>query len=148
MSKKFSDAMESLALSLEAGAAAARAAGAAAGVSDAKSGDSAADAVAPKSAGSKGKAAAATEAVAAKPAKAAKAKAAAITFEVLKAKLTDLVNSKGKEVAKEILSSFGAAKLVDLEEDEYQNAYNSAVEALNAEEETETTEEADDMFGE
>jgi hypothetical protein len=80
-----------------------------------------------------------------KPAKPAKAKTPAITFEILKAKLTELVNTKGKEAAKEILSEFGAPKLVDLSEDDYSDAHAKAVAALADDEEPAGEEE--DMFG-
>lgn len=139
--------MESLAAALDSAAEAARAAGASIDVEDAKSGNSAADAVAKPAAGSKTKAPAAAAPVAAKPAKAGKAKAPPITFEALKAKLSDVVDNKGKEAAREILSAFGAAKLVDLEEDDYEKAYSDAVAALAEEVETETTDDSDDMFG-
>lgn len=84
-----------------------------------------------------------------KPAKAAKTKAAtpAITFEVLKAKLTELVNTKGKEAAKEILSTFGAPKLVDLDEENYADAHAAAVAAMAEADEPASTDD-DDMFGE
>jgi len=114
---------------------------------DGKSLGGAVDAVAGGAAG-KGKKGAASDAVAAKPAgKSAKGKAAAVTFDVLKAKLTELVSAKGKEAVKEILSDFGAPKLVDLAESDYPAAYAQAVAAIAADEEEETTEDDDDMFG-
>lgn len=82
-----------------------------------------------------------------KPAKAAKKPAApAITFEVLKAKLTELVNTKGKEAAKEILSTYGAPKLVDLDEENYADAHAAAVAAM-AEPDAAAGDD-EDMFGE
>lgn len=115
---------------------------------EAKSPNTAVDAVAGSSAGSKGKKATPPAEVAAKPAaKSAKPKAAAITFEVLKAKLTELVNAKGKEAAKEILSGFGAPKLVDLDEENYTEAHSQAVAAMAEEEPDDTSGDADDMFG-
>lgn len=83
---------------------------------------------------------------AAKAAKPAKAAAPAITFEVLKAKLTELVNTKGKEAAKEILSTFGAPKLVDLDEENYADAHAAALAAM-AEADEPPAAEDEDMFG-
>lgn len=91
---------------------------------------------------------AAAAAVATKPAKGAKAKAAAITLDVLRAKLTELVNAKGKDVAREILSGLGAAKLTDLDEDNYADAHAQAVEKLNEEEEEAAEDDDTDLFGE
>jgi hypothetical protein len=143
---KFSDALSKLADALDTAASAVREAEAAAGVGAAKSEDSATDGVASKPAGPKAKGAAAAAPVAAKPAKGGKAKAPAITFEILKAKLTDVVNAKGKDAAKEILSEFGAVKLVDLDEDSFADAYAKAVEALSEEDEVDSTADVD-MFG-
>lgn len=147
MSKKLAEMFGALAEGLESAAAAARQIEGGYANATAKSGDSAADGVAGGAAGSKTTKAAASAPVAGKPAKPAKAKPAAITFETLKAKLTELVNSKGKEAAKEILSEFGAAKLVDLDEENYADAHAKAVEAMAAEEEDPTADDSDDMFG-
>ena len=144
---KLSALYGALAEGLENAAAAARQLEAADDLESAKSESAPVDAVAGSTGGSKGKSAAAAPAVAAKPAKAAKApKAPAITFEVLKAKLSELVNTKGKEAAKEILSQFGASKLVDLDEENYAEAHAAAVAAM-AEDEEDTSGGDDDMFG-
>lgn len=116
-------------------------------VEDGKSVGGTVNAAAGGAAGGKGKGATAAAPVVAKPAaKSAKPKAAAITFEVLKAKLTELVNAKGKEAAKEILSGFGAPKLVDLDEENYVEAHAQAVAAM-VDDEPEVPADDDDMFG-
>lgn len=145
---KFSDAFDKIAEGLEAAAVAVREAGAAAGTASAKSEDSTGDGVASGKSGSKGKTAPAAEPVAKPASKAGKAKAPTITFEILKAKLTDLVNAKGKESVKQLLSELGAARLGDLDEEQYTEAHTKAVELLNADEEEPATEgDNDDLFG-
>lgn len=111
-----------------------------------KSEDSSGDGVAQAPAGSKDKKGAAAGAVAGKSAKPAKAKAPAVTFDDVKTKLTELMEKNGKQAVKELLSEYGAAKLADLEEDNYAEVVEKATEALAGGDEPEADED-DDMFG-
>lgn len=146
MSKKQAELFGKLAEGLEGAAAAARELEAAYANADAKSGSAAVDAVAAGGAGSKGAKGPAAAAVAGKPAKGGKAKPPAITFDDVKSKLTDLMNVKGKDVVKAIMSEFGIAKLGELEEDNYADVHAKAVAAL-VEEEPDDPNGEDDMFG-
>lgn len=148
MSKKLAEGFDKLASALEQAAEAARSLESAINTADAKSGNGSDDGVAPGKPGPKGSKGAGAAAVADKPAKGGKAKPPAITFDILKAKLTELVNAKGKEAAKEILSEFGAPKLVDLDEENYAEAHSKAVAALAADDEDDSGGDDDDMFGE
>jgi hypothetical protein len=147
MSKVLAAHFAALAEGLEAAAAAARALEGAYDNATAKSQSASDDAVAGKPAGSKGKGAAAAPAVAGKPAAKGKAKAPVITFDDVKAKLTELMNTKGKDAVKEILSEFGAAKLADLDTDSYADAHAKAVAAMAEEEEATEAGGDDDLFG-
>lgn len=145
MSKKLVAQFEALAAAFESAAAAATALAGAVANTDAKSGAGADDGVADSDAGSKGKKAAPAKEVAAKPAKGGKAKAPTFTFDDVKGKLTELMNAKGKDAVKTILSEFGAAKLADVDEGQYADVHAKALEAINADEEEAS--EDDDMFG-
>lgn len=145
MSKKLAESFGKLATALEEAAQAVREIENANAIADAKSSDGDNNAVASSKPGPKGSKTA-TAPVAEKPAKGGKAKAPAVTFDILKAKLTELVNIKGKEAAKDILSDFGAAKLVDLDEENYAEAHSKAV-ALLAADETDSDDDADNLFG-
>ena len=145
MSKVLAEAFGELAESMENAASALRKIESAYANAGAKSGGEAADAVAGKSAGSKGSKAAPTAAVAGKSAKGGKVKTPAITFDDVQGKLTELMEANGKQAVKELLSEFGAAKLKDLEEDNYAEIHAKAVELLNADEGE--GEDDDDMFG-
>ena len=145
MSKTLAEAFGQLAEATEAAAVALRKIEGAYANASAKSGDSAADAVAGKSSGSKGSKGAAAAAVAGKSAKGGKVKAPTITFEDVQAKLTELMESKGKQAVKELLSEYGAAKLKDLEEENFSEIHAKAVELLNADEDGD--DDDDDMFG-
>jgi hypothetical protein len=147
MSKKLAEMFGALAEGLENAAAAARKIEGEYGNADAKSPSGAADGVAGKSAGSKGSKGAAAPAVAGKSAKAGKAAAPAVTFDDVKAKLTELMEAKGKQEVKELLSEFGAAKLADLDEGDYTEVHAKAVEKLAAEEDGDGDGDDDDMFG-
>lgn len=90
---------------------------------------------------------AATKPVVAKPAGSGKKTktAPAITFDDVKTKMTDLMNTKGKEVTKTILSEFGVGKLVELEESSYADIVAKIDEAMA---EDEAPDEDEDLFGE
>lgn len=49
-----------------------------------------------------------------------------ITAEVLREKVVDLANAKGREAPRELLKSFGVAKIVDLDKDKYAEVYRAA----------------------
>jgi len=146
MSKKLAEIYGRMAEALEAAGAAARELETGYDKSGGDEASGADDGVAGGGAGSKGKAVAAAKKVAGKPAKSGKAKPPAITFEDLKTKLTELMDLKGKEVVKTLMSEFGAAKLVEIEEDSYADVMAKIDEAMVADEEEVTTDD-DDMFG-
>lgn len=69
-----------------------------------------------------------------------------VTYDALRAKLTELMTLKGKEVAKEILNGFGVNLLKELNESDYAEANSQAIAALAADDEV-VTEDEDNMFG-
>lgn len=144
MSKVIAGHFSELADALESAAAAVRKIEGAYENAGTKSADVAANAGAGKPAKPVGKAAPA--AVAAKPAKGGKPKTPDITFDDVKAKLSELMEAQGQQVVKELLSEYGVAKLKDLEEDSYAECHAKAVEKL-AEDTSEPVAEDDDMFG-
>lgn len=138
------DFLASLAEGLEAAAAAVREMEASEDVD--KSGDSGTDLDGVAEPASKPGAKATVKAVVAKSAAGGKKKAPpAPTFEDIKVKMTDLLNTKGKEVVKSLLSEFGVAKLVDIDAESYTDISTKIDEAI-AEEEND--EDEDDLFGE
>lgn len=148
MSKSLKDAFEALGEALEAAAAAARQIEGVYANSTSKSPNETGDAVAPADK-PRGKAKSDAPPVAAKPTGRGKAKGPAITFEILKAKLTEVVNLKGKEEVKTLMSEYGATKLVDIDEESYQEVFDKASALLVEEDEPESGGGADDdMFGE
>lgn len=147
MSKALSGMFGELAEALEAAGAAARKIEDGYANAAAKSGSATGDAVAGGTSGSEGKKTAATAPVAAKTTKGSKAKTTVTTFDAVKAGLTELMNAKGKDAVKSILSEYGAAKLADLEEDSYTEVLAKAKEAAAEQEEAAGTEDPDDMFG-
>lgn len=115
---------------------------------DTKSGGAGDDGVAARPAKSAGKKGAESKAVAGKPAAGAKKKAPAITFDALKEKLSEVMETTGlgKQKVKELLSEFGATKLNDVDESDYADLHEKAVEALAAAADG-GDDDDDDMFG-
>lgn len=146
MSKTLAEQFGAMAEGLEAAAVAARNMEAAYANAGSKSEDGAGDGVAGKSAGSKGSKGAAAGAVAGKPAGKGKTKAPVITFEDVKTKLTELMNLKGKDAVKTILSEYGAARLADLAEENFAEVHAEAVKGM-AEDEAPPEGDGDDLFG-
>lgn len=146
MSKKLAEIYGRMAESFEAAGAAARELESGYSKSGGDPAGEADDDVAVSPAGSKAKASAASKKVASKPAKGGKAKPPAITFEDLKTKLTELMDLKGKDVVKAIISEFGASKLAEIEEDSYADVVAKVDEAMADEVEEEPAGD-DDMFG-
>lgn len=96
----------------------------------------------PAKAAAKGKAA---TAAATKPAGKGKGKPIAstpeVTLEDVKAKMTEVVKTHGRDTAIAILTEFGAAKLTELSEDDYAAALAKAEEVLAAEPEGDEAED-------
>ena len=146
MSKLLQTHFGELAEALENAAAAARKLEGAYGNATAKSTGTADDGVAGKTAKPSGASTAPAKKVAAKSAAGGKSKAPVITFDDVKAKLTELMEAKGKETVKQLLSEFGAAKLGDIGEENYGEIHARAVAAMVDEEDGGGDD--DDMFGE
>lgn len=147
MSQQLKEAFGNLAEALDNAAAAARVIEGVYANATAKSPDSAGDGVAGGKSVTGGKGGAPAKTVATKPAAKTKAKPAGPTFEDVKAKLTELMNLKGKEIVKEILSEFGVTKLGDLTEDSYEDVVEKAATAMEPDEEPGNPDDPDDMFG-
>ena len=143
-----SETLGQLAEALENAAAAVRKLESAEETATVKSADAPADGVAAPVPKPGRKAKAIPEQVDAKPTpeRATKPAVPVITVDQLKAKLTELVNLGGKEKVKTIINSFGAPKLVDLDEDHYAEAYSQAIAAIAAED-APPAEDENDLFG-
>lgn len=147
MSKKLEAAFAKLAEALAMATEAAQEVATQYAVAGVKSGEGTGNGVAGGNAGSAGKGTPAAKTVAGKPAGGGKAKAPVVTFDDVKTALTELMNAKGKDAVKELMSEFGAAKLTEVEEANYADLLAKAKEAMAPDEEP-AADADDDMFGE